>query len=230
MSINPSDEKRHVPSGDPWWAESWRFDLVDSSGVALFVEYTLLPKQRTCWFWAAVARPGEPIVLCRELEVPLPPPTVLEFRSGALWSHVICETPLSHWTVAMEAYALALENPEDGWTNEVGDRIGLAFDLEWEAVSELQATSERAYSFEAVVHGDLQVDTNRWDVDGKGLWSHRWGLANESWFDLLTCSGHTSSNRSVCWMVDGPTGAQRAARHLLTNRWCDGNLAAERIQ
>ncbi len=130
----------------------------------------------------------------------------------------------------MEAYALALETPEDGWTNEIGDRIGLAFDLEWESVSEPTSISERAYSLEAVIHGDLQVDSDRWDVDGKGLWLHRWGPANESWFDPLMCSGHTSSSRSVHWMIDGPTGAQRAARHLLTNRWCDGNLAAERNQ
>jgi hypothetical protein len=231
VSINPSDEKRHVASTNRWWAESWRFDLVDQSGLGMFVEYTLLPAQRSCWFWAAVVRPGEPVVLCRELEVPFPSSSVLEIRSGALWSHAICESPLSHWTVAMEAFALALDSPEDAWENEIGHRVGLAFDLEWEAFAPLKSLTngDDSYSLEAVVHGDLQLDTERWDVEGQGMWTHRWGIANERWFEPLTCAGHAADSLAVCWMIDGPTGAYRAARHLLNNRWCNGNSAAERI-
>jgi hypothetical protein len=232
--LKPSDERRHEAVGHPWAAESWRFDVVDRSGLAMFVEYTLLPRQRTCWFWTAVIQPGEPVVLCRDLEVPLPSTAVIEIRSGGLWSHAICETPFSHWTVAMEVFALELDAPEDGWNHEIGKRVGLACDLEWEAVSEVpipstdsDSNTECAYSILGKVYGEIQLESQRIDVEGEGNWSHRWGTVNARWLNSLHCSGHTAEP-VVCWMVDGPTQAQRASRHLLTNRWCEGNRAAER--
>jgi hypothetical protein len=142
--LTPADERRHRPSGQPWWGESWQFDAVDDTGLGLFVQFTLVPAQRRCWFVAAVVRPGKDVVVCHDIDADAPPSAVLEIRSNGLWSHAICETPFHHWTVAMEAYALELSDPRVGWTpRPVGDRIGLAFDLEWESVIESSSNLPR---------------------------------------------------------------------------------------
>ncbi len=219
----PADDRRHRANGHRWWAERWCFEVVDRSGLAAFVEYTLLPQQRMGWFVAAVSRPGEDMVLCRDPEVPFPSNEVLEIRSGALWSHAICEEPLSRWTVAMEAFALGMEDPYQAWTNEVGDRIGIACDLEWEGTSRAETSVEPDhYAVWAVVHGDLQVGDDRWDVDGVGRWSHRWGEMVPSWFNQMTCSQLAADNVTVCWLIDGPSGPVRAIRHVLPQGWCVG--------
>ena len=67
-----------------------------------FVELTVAPRQRGAWFVAAVAGVVRRYVLCRDVD--LAPPAdadVLELRGVSLWTHAICETPLQHWTVAI---------------------------------------------------------------------------------------------------------------------------------
>jgi hypothetical protein len=222
---NRADERRHPTNPDPWGAERWCFEVAQPGGPALFVEYTLLVKQRLAWFVAGVTRTGEPVVLCRDPEVPLPSTSVLEIRSGALWSHAICEEPLDRWTVAMEAFALEIENPYDAWTNEIGNRLGVACDLEWEA-SGLPTVVDRdhsqGYSIEAVVYGDLQVGEERWDLDTRGRWVHQWGIVTDSWFNEMRCSQIAADNVTVCWAVDGPHGSVHAVRHVLPQGWCNG--------
>jgi hypothetical protein len=203
--------------------------MTQPDGPALFVDYTLLPKQRTSWFVAGVSRPDASVVLCRDVEVPFPSTQVLEIRSGALWSHAICEEPLQRWTVALEAFALAMENPYEAWTNEIGDRIGIACDLEWEAVSAPSLNEPTGptslvvgYSIAAKVHGELQVGDDRWELDGTGRWLHQWGVITDSWFKEMRCSQVAADKVSVCWTIDGPQGSINAIRHVLADGWCRG--------
>jgi hypothetical protein len=225
MSPAHADERRHRPGPGSWWAERWCFEVVQPDGLALFVDYTLLANQRIGWFVAGVARPGESIVLCHDPEVPFPSSSVLEIRSGALWSHAICEEPLDRWTVAMEAFALEMDDPYVAWSNEIGERIGVACDLEWEASQSPRtkpADDVQGYSIEAIVHGDLQVSDQRWDVDGVGKWSHKWGFITNSWFNEMRCSQLAADNLTVCWTNDGPQGSVDAVRHVLPTGWCVG--------
>jgi hypothetical protein len=210
LSARPNrDERRHPTGSSLWWGESWAFQMSDPLvGIDMQVRFTVYPRRRVAWFWAAVQRKGEPYVLCRDLEVPVPSqPDVLEIRSGALWSHAICETPWEHWTVAMEAYAVELEDPEEAWRQEHGNRIGLAFDLEWESATEpvevLSGLAEFAeiaegYRVTATVTGDIQIGDERRDITGSGMWSHCWGDLNDRWIQSL--GGATGQS---CILVSG---------------------------
>jgi hypothetical protein len=177
------------------------------AGVDLQVRFVVYPQRRVAWFWAAVHRDGEPYVLCRDLEVPVPAqPDVLEIRSGALWSHAICETPWEHWTVAMEAYAVELDDPEEAWRQEHGNRIGLACDLEWESVpnpSAIEGLSDasqsvKGYKVAATVTGDIQVGDERCDITGFGMWTHMWGELSDPW---ITSLGGASGE--ACILLNG---------------------------
>ena len=128
---------------------------------------------------------------------------------GALWAHFICESPFDHWTVAMEAYAVALDPPEQAWHGERGTRVGLAFDLEWEStqtpiiddsrgVSGNVSGNVSGYMLDCVVHGDLQVGDDRLNIAGVGTRSHQWGLLNEAWL-TATWPAPSSGLRDETW-------------------------------
>ena len=192
-------ERSHQSGPERWWAESWGFTfaLADaelpnpvagrSSGwLGGFVEFTVLPRQRKAWFCAGIVGEGRPYVLCRDHDLATPADAnVLEVRGGGLWSHAICETPGEHWTVAMEAFALAFDDPLDAWGTELGDPVGLAFDLEWEGsakriASEVtDAPGHGRYATPCEVNGVLQLGDDEWEIAGVGARSHRWGIPVE---------------------------------------------------
>ncbi len=222
------DEKRHAAGTDPWWGETWGFEFVDSAhDLAAFVRYVVYPKRGSCWFWVGVIYGDEPVVLCRDLSVPVPSqPAVLEIRSSALWSHAICETPFEHWSVAMEAYAVALDDPAVAYSGEFGDRIGLAFDLEWETrdsrvdrIEEHSGELVRGYRQTSLVTGDLQLDDAKIEVTATGQRDHLWGCLDPEWF-VERMGQVTEGDRWVGWVLDEDgESTYELARSLRNGMW-----------
>ncbi len=222
---NSNDERRHRTGAAEWWGETWGFEVHDEAvGLAAFVQLTVHPRRRSCWFVAAVRRPGEPYVLCRELDLG-PPADPLEIRGAALWAHFICESPFDHWTVAMEAYAVALDPPEQAWHGERGTRVGLAFDLEWEStqtpiiddsrgVSGNVSGNVSGYMLDCVVHGDLQVGDDRLNIAGVGTRSHQWGLLDPAWLTATWPPTAQPDERWAPWVADIGGQQLRLARRL----------------
>jgi hypothetical protein len=176
-----------VTGSSLWWGEAWGFDFAVKNAepgdvLGGFVRIAVYPRQQRVWFWAGIVGEGRKYVLCRDHD--LAPPAdlnVLEVRGGSLWSHAICETPLEHWTVAMEAYAVEFEDPYDAWRDERGDRIGLAFDLEWESDADLarwvgSTEDVSRYETPCEVNGTLQVGDEEWTIVGEGWRHHEWGV------------------------------------------------------
>lgn len=177
------DERRHPAGGQRWWGESWGFEFaLPDASLGGFVRHTVYPRRNIAWFWAAIVGEGRSYVLCRDHDLTPPvDPNVIEVRGGSLWSHAICEAPLEHWTVAMEAYAVEFEDRSEAWRQERGDRIGLAFDLEWESLASaaVWAHSDAGmvrYELPCEVHGDLQMGDESWTIAGAGWRHHEWGL------------------------------------------------------
>ncbi len=186
--VDRRDERSHVVAGtSPWWGEAWGFDFAMKDAqpgqmLGGFVRIAVYPRQQRVWFWAGIVGEGRNYVLCRDHDLAPPAnPNVLEVRGGSLWSHAICETPLEHWTVAMEAYAIEFEDPFDAWRDERGNRIGLAFDLEWEsnpsASSWVGSTDDvMRYETPCEVNGTLQVGDDELTIVGEGWRHHEWGV------------------------------------------------------
>src|SRR5207237_456868 len=79
-----------------------------------------------------------------------------------LWAQPICETPHEHWTLGLEAFGVALDDPAVAYHGERGDRVALGLDLEWEAVAPAQAsTGLPRYEQPCAVHGDVLVGDER---------------------------------------------------------------------
>jgi hypothetical protein len=113
--------------------ESWDVQWGDAGGQGGFVRLALHPDERVVWYWAYLWRPGLGPVVVRDHEVPLPRGRSLEVRAEALWAELVCETPGEHWGIGLEAFAVALDTPDDALTGEIGERIAFGLDLEWEA-------------------------------------------------------------------------------------------------
>ena len=177
MEIAPGDERRHPPGPGRRWEESWYLDFVSADGgLAGYVRLALRPGEGTAWFWAGMVGGGPKLVTVRDHEVPPPSGPGLEVRASGLWTELVCETPLDHWSVGLEAFGVALDDPLEAWGRERGDPWALGLDVEWEATGPGQPWPE-GYWQPCAVHGDVLVGAERFELDGSGMRLHVWGDA-----------------------------------------------------
>lgn len=142
-------------------ARTWSLAFHDDHGHAGLVELTL-PTQdapapstgagASCSFHATLTIPGTGVVTVHDDDVP--PPRVagsLEIRAEGLWAEMLCETPGEHWSFGLEAFGLRFDTAEEAATSDVGDRVAVGYDLEWEA-------PDRVYGDLLVARATLPVD------------------------------------------------------------------------
>ena len=77
---------------------------------------------------------GDGLIVVRDAEVPRARGAALEFRADGLWVEFVCETPGEHWSFGLEAFGLRVDDP----AAEIGERIAVGFDLEWETPDHVQ--------------------------------------------------------------------------------------------
>ena len=205
--VQTSNERRQAPGTDPFWADAWEIDFAghhpDGGSVGGFVRLTLLPNQGVAWWWTSLLTPR--LVAVRDHEVPLPR-AGLEVRADGLWGELVCETPLEHWGIGLEAFGLAYDDLADAWGDEWGERIAVGLDLEWEVGAQRPALPEphpaagddgddtgRApgsvppagpvpgrggfgYAHAGLVHGEILVGPDRIPFSGTGFRSRVCGV------------------------------------------------------
>ena len=79
-----------------------------------------------------------------------PPAVDGTIRAPGLWLSLVCETPGEHWSIVLESFGLAVDDPDD----DRGDLVPLGLDVEWEAPGH--------------VHGDLLIADEVIPVDSPG--------------------------------------------------------------
>jgi hypothetical protein len=227
-----------------WWGEAWGFDFATLDGsLGGFLRLAVYPRQNKVWFWAAIVGENRTYTLCRDHDLAPPAdPNVLEVRGISLWSHAICETPLEHWTVAMEAYAVEFDDPFEAWGAERGDRIGLAFDLEWESnrgAASWVATDAcvERYETPCEVNGTLQLGDEEWTIVGDGWRHHEWGELDWSGPSTRGARRIISADIDIAnervaiapILVDQPIGEPLRLRRELRRMKLDGRIRTEWI-
>ncbi len=174
----------------------WGVDFVADDGIGGFVR--LARAGDRCWYWCYVVGSDVGLVAVRDHDV-VPPrrPNVLEIRADSLWAELVCETPDEHWGIALEAFGVRLDAPLDSWTNEIGERVAIGLDLEWE----VDATGAP----HGIVHGEVLLERDRWALDGHGVlttaaapdtaWPSVWSgwcrFADGEWAAIVGGSGTT---------------------------------------
>ncbi len=211
-------EGRHDPGGSPSWHEWWHLDFAQEGGLAGFVRLTLWPNQRVAWFWAYVVLAGQPgPYVVRDHEVTPPRGALLEVRADGLWAECTCETEFEHWTYGLEAFAVRLDDPYDALRGEIGERLPMGYDLEWEvddAAAEPVAVPG-GYAQAGTVRGEVLLGRGRHELDGRGVRSHVWG-GDEPW----VAAGRADLRADVVIPLDRYTGpATYLTRTLHGGEW-----------
>lgn len=107
-----------------------------------------------------------------------PPRQGLDLRADGLWTSLCCETPFEHWTFGLEAFGLRLDAPPPvgvRWSDLVGERLAVGYDLEWEATGPAVPMPDGpGYRIPGRVTGEVQTVHARWAIDAPGDWSHWW--------------------------------------------------------
>lgn len=173
MPPAPSDELPHAPVGGGW-SESWTFDFATADGqLGGSVRYVRFADH--AWYEALLAGPRRQLLAVLDHDVPFRS-SPLEVRTTGLWADHICETPLDHWTLGLEAFALGVDDPLALLGRQYGDVVALGFDLEWETDGPvLDDPASSGYAVPCRVHGEVLIGASVVDLDAVGHRRHRWG-------------------------------------------------------
>jgi len=169
VTVSAADERRH-----PGVAETWWFDLSDPArAFGVVARLTYHPLERVGWWWVGVVGAGWPLVALRAHDVPIPARGT-EIRTDGLWASVRCETPLEHWTVGLECFAVAYDDPWEAARSERGDVVPFGLDLSF-VTSSPAWSSSRGYGEWCTVSGEVLLGDERLSVDTVGSRAHAWG-------------------------------------------------------
>ena len=101
----------------------------------------------------------------------------MELRAPGLWTEMVVEEPGEHLSVGLEAFAVAVDDPDDAWRGGPdhlfrGERLPLGLDLGAERVAEPVefAGSVGATAIPCRVVGEVLVADEVLEVDGWGWW------------------------------------------------------------
>ena len=205
---------------DPGPDEAWGFEWGTADGNGGFVRLALHRAERVAWYWAYLLRPDGGPVVVRDHEVTLPRGRALEIRADSLWSELVCETPDEHWSIGLEAFGVRLDRAADGQTGEIGERIALGFDFEWETTGEPYSSEFDGVAYDeqpGVVRGEVLLGRDRIPLDTVGRFEHsvgpvdsvdlpdRYSMAwdDGSWWSLRDHAGAQWENGRV-----GPAGRE----------------------
>jgi hypothetical protein len=190
--VDPKDEQSHQPGPEDLWGESWYFDFFAADGsIGGWIRLGLYPNLGVAWYHAFVVGPGRPIAAVADLEAPLPKAGSLELRSHGLWADHTCETPLEHWSLGNEAFAVAVDAPSELYDRAPrGDQLPMGLDLEWETDGEPHHyVHTTRYEVPCRVHGEVLIGAERIELDGYGQRDHSWGVRDWWQMGWVWCSG-----------------------------------------
>jgi len=197
--LRGDDEHRHLPGTDRSWGESWYHDFAASDGsYGGWLRLGLYPNLGVAWYWLAIVRPGEPLVLISDTTAACPDrdaPLAVETDTWSTrWE---CTEPLMAWRIRSSGRARTYARPADVFDPEhPGDGdVDVEVDLEWRGAAVVYPyTMTTRYEQAAWVQGDLSVGGTHVDVYCPGQRDHSWG--NRVWsFPWLWSAGHLPTNR-----------------------------------
>jgi hypothetical protein len=238
VTANADDEARHEPGTARWWSDAWHLDAATHDGVGLTVRLDCYPNLGRAWYWTYLLLPDlrGPVVV-RDDDVPLPRQG-LEVRADGLWAELWCETPLEHWTYGLEAFAVRLDHPGDALRGELGERVPIGLDLEWEVEGPLHTHREdwpvRGYVEPGLVHGEVMLGRERFELDARGEYHRSWGVrdwrAAGSW--SVACAGEDLAlhvEGLTAGVVDGFVWRGGATADLVGSAHHEAHAGAARV-
>lgn len=152
MGGDPTDEASHAGCIDEWGLAVWS----PSASVGLITGHQLDRRRGRVGYWWCLARRGHRLLYVADWEVRARPSDGLA-KGEQLWAEMLCEAPLSQWTIGNETNAVALDDPDDVVMGARGEPTPVACDLEWYAVGSRPVAVDDGYAHDGVVHGAIEI-------------------------------------------------------------------------
>jgi hypothetical protein len=173
-----ADEELHPPGPERLWNESYYFDFVAPDGsVGGYIRLGLYPNWDRAWYWACVARPGQPVVLVADNAVPLPALGSTMVRTAAIAAAQQITHPLRMASVTLDATAAVLPEPAAAY-GDLADAatVRLAMDLDWITDGGVYPYKDLPrYEIPCQVTGTIRVGDEEVALSGWGERDHSWG-------------------------------------------------------
>ena len=172
--VSPVDDRPHIAQGQDG-VERWQFDAFsERDNLGLWVEHGWSVVHRAGWYVGVLSAREGPVVLVVDHHISLPrlSPS-LEFRAEGIWAQHVCESPLVHWTLGLEAFGVTLDDPADAAGDQWGSRTAVGLDVEWEA-SAAAVPDAGGFSQQCLVHGEVLIDDRVVDFEGVGSRQRAW--------------------------------------------------------
>jgi hypothetical protein len=172
MPFAPTDDLAHAGvSVEEWVFVAWAPD----GAMGCISGHRLLG--RTAWYWSALVQSGQPLLHLTEWQVGVrTDPFVV--KAPEMWAEHHCVAPMEQWTVGNEAYAVALDDPDEAISRGYGTPTPMSFDLEWYATDVPTAIND-GYEQVGVVHGMVEI-LGRATVEMAEIPAHRWHRWSEN--------------------------------------------------
>jgi hypothetical protein len=170
-----ADEGRHDAGG----VEQWSFTFEDGGLAGQILLALAVAEGRASFLFDGALGAFGRIVVADDA-VPLPRPAAgLEIRADGLWASLLCETAFEHWSLGLEAFGLRrdeeLGDDPPAWSDLVGERIPVGFDLEWELRGPpARLVDGRGYCQPGTMFGELLVVRDRIEVEVACAREHVW--------------------------------------------------------
>ena len=150
----PTDELPHDAAGMSGGVDEWVFAAWRPDGSAGVVSGHRLIGRRA-WYWSALVEEGWPLLHLTEWEVTVRSDPFI-VKAPEMWAEHHCVAPMEQWSVGNEAYAAALDDPDEALGRGYGVPTPMAMDLEWYATDPPRAI-EDGYDQTGVVHGVVEL-------------------------------------------------------------------------
>jgi hypothetical protein len=197
IDLDPLRERRHQPSDGGRWSEHHRLCAVDADGslavaLQIAIRFERTGSSPTADFNCVVfGLEALPVVVTAD-DIPVPADR-WEFRTSGLWVDNVCETPFRHWSYGLEAFGLAIDEPDELLGRGYGDRVPVGWEIEFEGDPANAVTGDSAQPGGGGhdhqigrFHGVLLGAAGELAVDGPAKRSHRWGLDGDLVTDPIT--------------------------------------------
>lgn len=218
MSPTARDDpgESHVRRGAPrdiidveWWSSE--------GAVGGLIRADIRADRARTAFLAAVVGPDRDPIVVIDHELPMPEAAV-ELRASGIWTALICEEPLDHWTVGLEAFGLVVDPDGPVDPDTFGHRVPVGLDLDLDTIGDVGgAPGELEAGLR--VHGEVLLADEVIELDGLGLRRRRWDGDEPA----LTPLGDARplASLAIGWPAPTPT-----IRRYLTSRDGDVGWAA----
>ena len=215
MEPRPADDTggSHTVSGSArdvidveWWA--------DDASLGGLVRLDVRPDLGRTALLVAVVGPDRAPAVVLDHDLPLASGS-LELRGSGVWVDLVCETPLDHWTVGLEAFGLEVDGSASITPATVGDRVPVGLDLDLDTVG-VASGAPGGFRVGLRVHGEVLVADAVLELDGHGVRRRRWD-GDDPVLDDGGVDGSVASV-AVSWPRASGPSAPSPRRHLVGDR------------